>query len=214
MSVVSTAAQAVEEFGNRGIRFDVDTIVEFEFVESNGAYQSTFGVINLETGEKTPLLVEAQPSDTPQEIAQPSDYEDDSGLADTDDFIGTPGGAVPNPLPEFEFKANTRYTFYLESSYRGQPAGIFYSTDAENSGNTQRARFEGEGLAALANGGSLLRWDDTGSALVRLEQQDADFDDFIIRIGGHEACPYGNGSSGEQQIGQERTESGQADFCS
>ena len=46
----STAA-AVEEFSNGGIRFDVDTVIEFEFLESNGSYQSVFGIVNLETGD-------------------------------------------------------------------------------------------------------------------------------------------------------------------
>lgn len=212
LASVSTAAQAAEEFGNGGIQFDVNTIVEFEFVQSNGAYQSTFGVINLDTGEKTPLLVEAQPSDTPQDVTRPSDYEDDLEVADTDDFVGTPGKTVPNPLPEFEFKANARYAFYLESFYNGQPAGMFYSTDAQNLDGRQRARFEG-GLAALASGGSLLRWDDTGSVLVRFEQQDTDFDDFVVRIGGHEACPYGNGGSGEQPVGRGSDRLGQLMAC-
>jgi lysyl-tRNA synthetase class I len=40
------AAKAAEDFNNNFIRFEKDVAVEFEFVESRGAYQSTMGVIN------------------------------------------------------------------------------------------------------------------------------------------------------------------------
>ena len=208
-SAFSSPAQAADLFGNQGIQFEVDTIVEFEFVESNGAYQSVFGVINLDTGEKTPLVVEAAPSDRPQDVNRPSTYTDDSGLSNTDDFFGTPGTTVPNPLPEFEFKANTRYAFYLESTYNGRPAGILYSIDARNPGANQQAQFEGN----LLNGGSIIRWDDTGSVLVRTNQQDQDFDDFIVRVGGHEACPYGNSASTKQLAKGSIYESGMGTKC-
>src|SRR6476619_3468268 len=78
--------KAQESFGADGIRFDVDTIVEFEFIKSNGAYQSTFGIVNLETGERTPLFTEVKPSDNPQPLRTPSDYSSDVGANDTDDF--------------------------------------------------------------------------------------------------------------------------------
>ncbi|NEO97629.1 MAG: hypothetical protein F6K58_02755 [Symploca sp. SIO2E9] len=187
--------QAADIFENEVIEFEEDTVVEFEFVESNGAYQSVFGVINLDTGEKTPLIVEAKPSDQPQNVTVPSDYEDDAGLFNTDDFHGTPGNAVPEPLPEFEFQANTRYAFYLESYYNGRPAGTIYSTDIRNPGSKRLAFFEG-GFEALTNGGSLIRWDDTGSVLVKFEDQDIDSDDFIVRAGGHQACNYEENVSG------------------
>ncbi len=183
------AAQAQEFFSNRGIQFEVDTIVEFEFVESHGAYQSTFGVINLDTGRKTPLISEIRPADRVQSVERPSDYEDNFASGKANDFLGTPGNAVPDPFAEFEFQANTRYAFYLESSYNNRPAGTLYSVDTQNPGGGQRVMFEG-GLASLGSGGVLLRWDDTGSVLVRQEQQDLDFDDFIIRGGGHLDCPY------------------------
>lgn len=198
---ISMPVLAADMFDNNGIQFDKSTIVEFEFVESNGAYQSTLGLINLDTGEKTPLFVEAKPSDTSQDILEPSDYQDDTSSESRDDFYGSPGNAVPEPLAEFEFKANTPYAFYLESSYDGRSVGIFYSTDARNDGR-QRSRFTG-GLSELTNGGTLIRWDDTGSVLVRSEQQDSDFDDFIVRIGGHLACSYSN--VGGNQQANERT---------
>src|SRR6476646_4456677 len=108
---LAAPVQAQETFGTEGIRFDVNTIVEFEFVKSNGAYQSTFVIVNLETGEKTLLLTEVKPSDNPQPLLTPSDYSSDVGANDNDDFLGTPGNAVPERLAEFEFQANTRYAF-------------------------------------------------------------------------------------------------------
>ena len=46
------SASAAEQFNNQSIQFDRDTIIEFEFQGSNNAAQSTFGVVNLATGEK------------------------------------------------------------------------------------------------------------------------------------------------------------------
>jgi hypothetical protein len=188
LGMFSKPAQATDQFGTKGVQFDVDTIVEFEFVESHGAYQSTFGVMNLDTGEKTPLLAEVKPSDNFQNVKTPSDYR---RTASKDDFTGTPGNTVPQPLAEFAFKANKRYVFYLESTYNGRLAGMVYSSNAQNPGGNQQAKFEGE-VAGLANGGTINLWDDTGSVLVRQNQNDADFNDFIVRAGGHIACPYAN----------------------
>jgi hypothetical protein len=184
----SMSVQAAETFGNTGVQFDTDTIVEFEFVESHGAYQSTFGVINLDTREKTPLLVEVKPSDNPQDVLRPSSVET-RGVAGERDFLGTPGNTVPQPLAEFKFKANTKYAFYLESTYNGRPVGIIYSTDVLNSNGKPLPRIQGD-LSALGNGGTVIGWDDTGSVLVRVNQEDRDYNDFIVRAGGHIACPY------------------------
>jgi hypothetical protein len=184
---IAAPVQAEELFGNQGIQFSEDTVVEFEFVESHGAYQSTFGVINLETGEKTPLIQEVKPADDPQSIVAPSSFQDDAGRGV--DFLGTPGDAVPQPLAEFEFKANERYAFYLESFFNGRSEQIFYSIDSQNPAGTRRVEFD-QAIEALGNGGVLLSWDDTGSLLLRpSDSQDRDFDDFLVRAGGHLACP-------------------------
>lgn len=189
LNIFPFLAKAQEIFDNNGIRFEVDTIVEFEFLESNGAYQSTFGVINLVTGEKTPLLVEVKPSDISQTVRRRSDYQDDAGDLEQDDFKGTPGNTVPQSLVAFEFQANTPYALYLESSFNGRQVGILYSIDQQNPGRNQQAQFQGN-LLDLGEGGVILRWDDTGSALVRSNEQDIDFDDFIVGIGGYLNCPF------------------------
>jgi hypothetical protein len=195
---LAAPVQAQEIFGAEGIRFDANTIVEFEFIESNGAYQSVFGIVNLETGERTPLFTEVKSSDNPQALMEPSDYSSDLGTNDNDDFLGTPGNTVPEPLAEFEFQANTRYAFYLESSFQGRPAGVLYSTNFQNQTNGSRlVRFEG-GLGNLADQGITIIWDDTGSVIVKPNAQDRDFDDFLVRAGGHLACPYGATTSQQQ----------------
>ncbi|MGD1853742.1 MAG: DUF4114 domain-containing protein [Leptolyngbyaceae cyanobacterium] len=178
------AVQAQELFGNQGIRLAVDTIVEFEFLESNGGYRSVFGIVNLETGEKFPLYSEVRESDNPQPLDRPSSYQDDTGPQNRSDFYGSPGITVPQPLGEFRFAANTSYSFYLESAFNGQPAGTLYSTSSQNADNRDYARFEGP-IEDVINGGLLLRWEDTGSVLVGSTNTDYDYDDFIIRIGGH-----------------------------
>lgn len=182
------AQETQETFDNERIQFAEDTVVEFEFVESRGSYQSTFGVINLLTGEKTPLLAEVKPSDVPQPLVAPSSFTTDAGTATANDFLGTPGNTVPEPLAEFEFKANTPYAFYLESFLNGRSEDAFYSVDNRNPNRALRVQF-GSGFDSLAAGGALLSWDDTGSLLVDAAEQDRDFDDFVVRAGGYLDCP-------------------------
>lgn len=177
---LSLPAQA-DVFDNTGLQFDTDTIIEFRFEGSNGVYQSTFGVMNLTTGEKFPLFFEV------------SEGGSSSGASSG----GTSSGGGVN---EFRFRANVPYSFYLESEYLNRPAGLLYSVSARNPDNQQLMLFEGE-LADLASGGVLLRWDDTGALLVPPSQQDRDYNDFRVRAGGHVACPFGD-SQASQDGGQ------------
>jgi hypothetical protein len=56
--------QAQDSFGNQVIQFPVDTTVEFEFKESHGAFQSSIGIVDLETGQPVKVLFsEAKPYD-------------------------------------------------------------------------------------------------------------------------------------------------------
>jgi hypothetical protein len=162
--------------------FEVDTVVEFRFVQSNGAYRSTFGVINLETNERFPLIEETKPADNVSKIGRTEEEPRQR------DFLGTPGNAVPEPFAEFEFEANTPYAFYLESMYLRQPAGVLFSIPQQNPENTRQVQFQG-GFSELASGGVRVRWDDTGSRLVPPQRQDSDFNDFVVEMGGHLACP-------------------------
>ena len=218
LNVCTQSAMAEDYVGNKGIEFEEDTVVEFEFIESHGAYQSTFGVIELDTCQtdpngdiifetcaKTPLLSETKPSDSYQTVFRRSTYEDNLNRANYD-FIGTPGNTVPQPMTEYTFQAGERYAFYLESYYDGKFAGVVYSVDFFNTQNNRQALFNEELPAtrlasrrnipqsetnqfeSLVDGGLLLRFDDTGSTLVKDDYQDVDFDDFVVGIGGYESC--------------------------
>ena len=214
--------QAQDIFNNNFIQFEEDTIVEFEFIESHGAYQSTFGVIDLSSCQgsfggmdlnscqKTPLLIEEKASDWQENVARRSTYQDNAYIDKTNDFLGTPGNAVPQPMAEFKFEAGKRYVFYLESSFRGEPAGILYSSTAYNPGNNHHALFTDsvndqtlqavrrnvlendvpmqEELVGLVNGGLMILWDDSGSVLVNDQQTDLDFNDFLVGVGGEWDC--------------------------
>lgn len=229
LNVFSQSAVANDYIGNKGIQFQENTTIEFEFIESHGAYQSTFGIIDLDSCQNTtggeilfesctkiPLLAETKPSDTYQTVSRRSTYEDDLNRSDRD-FKGTPGNTVSKILAEFTFQTGKRYVFYLESQYEGEFAGIVYSVDFFNEQNHRQALFNEEIPAtqlatrrnipnseknqfeALANGGLLLRFDDTGSKLVKEEDRDVDFDDFVVGIGGYEGCGYGDRHSSNRE---------------
>ena len=160
LNLFSLPTIAKDLVSNQGIEFDEDTIVEFEFIESHGAYQSTFGVIDLascqtnasgkivfDSCSKTPLLKEVKPADTDDTIYRSSTYETDlSANNRNSDFLGTPGNAVPKAMTEFLFEAQKQYAFYLESQYNGKPTGIVYTTDFFNSQGNRQALFNKEGL--------------------------------------------------------------------
>ncbi|MCC0176487.1 hypothetical protein I4641_05780 [Waterburya agarophytonicola K14] len=223
LNVMSLSAVAEDIVGNQGVKFDEDTIVEFEFIESHGAYQSTFGVIDLDSCQagsdggiifdscdKTPLLSEVQASDSFDfdDVYRESSYETDLQAGRNNDFLGTPGKTVPNYLAEYTFKADKIYAFYLESQFDGKPAGVVYTTNLINDKGNRQALFHEEDLTtqtvaqrrntaafdankfdALIDGGLLVNLDDTGSALVKTDNEDADFDDFIVGIGGYICNP-------------------------
>lgn len=158
LNATTLGAVAEDVVGNEGIRFKEDTIVELEFIESHGAYQSTFGVVeldsckmsasgsmNLDTCSKTPLLSEVKASDSFDTVYRSSSYETDLKEGRNNDFLGTPGNTVPNFQTEFLFEANKRYAFYLESQFDGKPAGTVYTTDLVNSRGNRQALFNKEG---------------------------------------------------------------------
>ena len=181
--------QSQEFFDNSGVLFTKNTVVQFKFVRSYGAYQSIFGVRNETTGQETDLIGEVKPSDlSPSQFEQALNRPSDGLTDNPNDFQGTLGNAVPLPgTAQFIFKAGNRYSFYLKSQFKGRNVGVVYSTDAKNFAGNQQAKFIG-GFSALANGGVTIRWDDTNSQIPRVNQNDNDFDDFIIKAGGHEEC--------------------------
>ena len=115
-------AQAVSMFDNKGIFFEEDTEVQFDFLQSNGWWRSDFGVKNLDTGIENILLSE--------------DLNVDPGSGWHNDNKGTPGIAVKNTSNSFTFEADTNYTFFLTSFNKNgnpdTPYNTQYSTTTLN----------------------------------------------------------------------------------
>jgi hypothetical protein len=157
-------ASAAEQFNPQGVQFDRDTIVEFEFLRSNNKAQSTFGVVNLATGERTPLIAETRATDKPKGT----------------NYIGTPGKAVRKPYAEFTFQSNTAYGFYLESKVKGKAPVVVYSTPDKN-GGAQVVNFDND-ATALGSQGIKMAWNDGVSS-------NSSFDAFTVIAGGGVGCP-------------------------
>jgi hypothetical protein len=156
-------ASAAEQFNNQTVQFDRDTIIEFQFLKSNNAAVSTFGVLNLATGEKTPLISEARAQDRPGR-----------------NYTGTAGKAVRKPFAEFTFKSGTPYTLYLESTIKGKGTTTVYSVPEKN-GGAQLAQFEND-ATALGTQGVRIGWNDGTS-------RRGGFNQFLVIAGGGIGCP-------------------------
>jgi hypothetical protein len=174
--------QAQDAFGNQVIQFPVDTTVEFEFKESHGAYQSSIGILDLETRQPVKVLFsENKPYDQFGTGQSQTRSPGQNNIGTSLDFLGTvQGGTVQNQLNEFTFQANKRYAFYLES--------------VSPTGQTRRTVLSSSSLAAVFDGsldsgdrggtvGSRIAWDDDG--LPQAPGKDDDFDDFVIEAGGY-----------------------------
>jgi hypothetical protein len=181
VSSLATPVKAQDLFENQVVQFPVDTTIEFEFKESHGAYQSTLGILDLDTNQPVKVLFsETKPYDAygtgESQVRAPGQNNTGTSI----DFLGTvQGGTVQNQLTEFTFQANKRYAFYLES--------------VSPTGQTRRTVVSTSDLAAVFNGsldggdrngvvGTRVSWDDQGIARAG---KDDDFDDFVIEAGGY-----------------------------
>ena len=179
LGLAAPAAFAADEFDGKAITFDTDTAIDFEFLESHGSFLATFGVMELNSGEKTPLIKEDKPSDSSERAVNKAT-----------DFLGTPGNAVSQPKNTFTFKANTPYTFYLESrTGSGRVASLVFSSDLRNPNSRQQAKFD-KGFEGLSSQGVQIKWDDqaAGKQVTGAERNDDDFNDFVIVAGGANGC--------------------------
>jgi hypothetical protein len=163
-ATLAQSASAAEQFNNQSVQFDRDTIVEFQFLGSNNSAQSTFGVLNLATGEKTALISETRAQDKPGKIA-----------------TGTAGKSVRKPFAEFTFKSGTPYTLYLESTVKGKGSTTVYSVPDKN-GGSQLAKFDSD-ATALGTQGVKIGWNDGISG------KGSDFNQFLVIAGGGVGCP-------------------------
>ena len=178
----SAPAQAFS-FGTGGIKFQEDTIVNFKFKESHGAYISSLGIYSV--NDSTIAQVATLFSETKS--------SDDGG---SNEWKGSLGNTVlGSGSVFFKFLANQIYTLGLSSGNDG----TVYSTSSLNatSGGSQQAVF-GEsssvwnglskettstfqaatqftdGTNSLYFGGTLISFDDRGGG------NDADFQDFTV----------------------------------
>lgn len=158
------SVSAAEQFNNQSVQFERDTIIEFQFLESNNPALSTFGVLNLATGEKTPLISKARAQDQPGK-----------------NHHGTAGKAVRKPFAEFTFKSGTPYTLYLESTLKGKGTTTVYSAPDKN-GGSQLAKFDNE-ATSLGTQGVKIGWNDGISG------KGGDFNQFLVIAGGGIGCP-------------------------
>jgi hypothetical protein len=179
LGLAAPAAFAADEFSQQAITFTQDTAVEFEFLESHGSYLATFGVMDLNSGEKTPLIKEDKASDSSERAVNKAS-----------DFLGTPGNAVSQPKNTFTFKANTPYTMYLESrTGSGRVASLVYSVDLRNPDSRQQSKLS-TGFEGLSSQGVQVKWDDQakGRQATGAERNDDDFNDFVVIAGGANGC--------------------------
>lgn len=158
------SVSAAEQFNNQSVQFERDTIIEFQFLESNNPALSTFGAIDLATGEKTPLISKARAQDKPGK-----------------NHHGTAGKAVRKPFAEFTFKSGTPYTLYLESTLKGKGTTTVYSAPDKN-GGSQLAKFDNE-ATSLGTQGVKIGWNDGISG------KGGDFNQFLVIAGGGIGCP-------------------------
>jgi hypothetical protein len=178
---LAAPVQAQDSFGNQVVQFPVDTTVEFEFIASHGAYQSSIGIVNLDTNQPVAVLFsETKPYDTAGTGQPQPSSPGQNNIGTSVDFLGTiQGGTVRDQFTEFTFEANTRYGFYLESiSQTGQTRRTVLST------SDLAAIFDGALDAGNRGGitGTRIAWDDDG---LPRPGKDSDFDDFVIEAGGY-----------------------------
>jgi len=168
---------ATVEFGNNGILFDTDTKIDFDFIQSQGAFQSTLFIVEAAnpTDPVFTLFTENEPFDST-----------------SPDFIGTCPTSVTVPGSSsctnwFTFEAGVEYSLALFSG-NNKPAetnGFVYSSDDLNNPVGQQAFvFEGLVLPEYTEPGDIsadpflgkvtIAFDDKGNA------NDEDFQDFIV----------------------------------
>jgi len=182
LALSTVPAQAATLFGNEGIRFDTNTLVDFSFLRSQGLFKSTLSIVTADKTVVKDLFTEDQAFDTT-----------------SPDFIGFCPGTVTASGPSsactnsFLFQGGVDYSFALNSG-AGNPAGtngIVYSTNSLNTPVSQQAFFFSSPFVAPAPGNPIptapnpssgnpfagpvtIAFDDKGGF------NDQDFQDFVF----------------------------------
>jgi hypothetical protein len=148
----STIPAHAYSFGNNSISFDTDTTVDFNFVTSQGYFQSILGVV-----------MNSAPDTIVGTLFQEVQRSDNGG---SNDWMGTCPTTVPNCNASFTFLGGQQYSLILQSEN-----GNVYSTNALNAPTTQQAIFSsGNPFASPVT----IGFDDRGGG------NDRDFNDFSI----------------------------------
>lgn len=163
--------------GPEGISFDTNQDVQFNFVHSKGAFQSTLKIFEvLASGaleERSVLYQEVKGSDS----------------GSRNDFLGTLGNAVQQVNNTFTFLAGKIYTLGLVSSYNGSNPGTVYSTSSLNYTGLQRATFGSGGSAVEAQAFDAAPFQfanpfdgpvSIGFEDIKWARADNDFNDFVV----------------------------------
>ncbi len=181
LTLSTVPAQAATLFGNQGLKFDKDTIVDFGFKRSQGLFKSTLSIVTADKTPVKPLFTENVPFD----VTSP-------------DFLGfcpktvTASGTASDCTNSFLFQAGVTYSFALDSG-NNNPAGtngIVYSTNSLNTPESQQAFFfQGVNVPPVNDnptspgnpssadpfvGPVTIAFDDKGA------ENDKDFQDFIF----------------------------------
>lgn len=203
LGLTPKSAQANTDFSNQSIYFDRDTVVEFEFIQSHGSYQSVFGMVNQTTGKETIIFEETQPYDGYGSGEQTSSNPRENDTGSNIDFVGTFGetviqgsdliavktsGKPDGQVVEVPFRANQQYTFFLKTfrsdgSLKSQSFSTqdFLSLDGSLNGGSRNRDDYGRPII-----GTSLAWEDGGTI-----SNDEDHDDFVVEAGGFvfDPCP-------------------------
>jgi hypothetical protein len=165
-------------FGTNGISFNSDQEVRFNFVSSNGAFQSTLKIFevlsngSLQAAENGVVLEEVKGSDN----------------GSRNGYQATLGNAVQMVNNTFTFLAGKIYTLGLVSTYNGRDVGPVYSTSSFNHTGLQRTVFGAAGgeegkafdatpfqLANPFNGPVAIGFED-----IKWASADNDFNDIVV----------------------------------
>ena len=183
LTLSTVPAQAATLFGNQGIKFDTNTIVDFSFLRSQGLFKSTLSIVTADKTVVKDLFTEDQAFDTT-----------------SPDFIGFCPGTVTASGPSsactnsFLFQGGVEYSFALNSG-AGNPAGtngIVYSTNSLNTPLTsQQAFFFSSPFVAPAPGNPIPKAPNpssgnpfAGPVTIAFDDRggfnDQDFQDFVV----------------------------------
>ena len=161
VSAVSLPAKALT-FGNSGILFGQDTQVKFEFLQSQGKYQSKIGIYEV-VGGVTNFV---------QWL-----FQEDLRAFDTtsNDFLGTCGVSVSVCKTAFTFQSGVEYALGITPTQSPQSSGVLFSTNALNPVDPITGQVQAL-FTSIGSGKFQINFEDNGW----IENGTRDYNDFVI----------------------------------